>query len=224
MTPKIEAFKKQNDFLHVKDMLPLPEDSPFGNLTLKWFDFMQRFDNINNKIDEIYFHLEKIKQNRTEDFNEFRQVEIAKSYIMHKSLIEELIYWLRKSTDEMISLICVIDYFSNNQEYPKKISVESIGSLLKNKNLRDDFFTNYYDLLKTLNEISNAYKHSFINTDITNYIGNIEPYVFALSLSNNDLKKKPNFHSIELTGFLFKYSEFCESYKMTIKKYERLTS
>lgn len=47
MIPKIEAFKKQRDILNVKDMIRLPE-TPYGSLTLKWFDIIQRFDSINH--------------------------------------------------------------------------------------------------------------------------------------------------------------------------------
>jgi len=61
MIPKIEAFKEHNVVLNSFDMILLPPDTPYGNLTLKWFDFMQRFDNINDKIDDIYTCHERIK-------------------------------------------------------------------------------------------------------------------------------------------------------------------
>ena len=220
MIPKIEAFKKQHDWLNSNDAILLPPETPFGNLTLKWFDFMQRFDNINDKIDDIYTCHERIKQNRTEKFDEYRQFLMTKIFSKHRYLIEELIYWLRKSADEMISLVYILDYYSNHKKYPEKIVIESIGKLLKEKCLCNDFFSDHYDMLKTINDVSNAYKHSFLNTEISNHIGNDEPYFFALSLSNNDLKKKPYFYPVELTNFIIKYSGFCTSYKQLIIKYQ----
>lgn len=218
MIPKIEAFKKQRDILNVKDMIRLPE-TPYGSLTLKWFDIIQRFDSINDKIDEIYYCHEIFVRNRTEEFNEYRQVVIGKLFSKSRCMIEELIYWLRKSTDEMISLVYILDYLSTHKICPEKIEIESIGKLLMDKSLCVDFFSNHYDMLKTINDVSNAYKHSFLNTEISNHIGNDEPYFFALSLSNNDLKKKPYFYPVELTNFIIKYSGFCTSYKQLIQKY-----
>ncbi len=119
----------------------------------------------------------------------------------------------------MISLVYILDYYSNHKKYPEKIVIESIGKLLKEKCLCNDFFSDHYDMLKTINDVSNAYKHSFLNTEISNHIGNDEPYFFALSLSNNDLKKKPYFYPVELTNFIIKYSGFCTSYKQLIQKY-----
>lgn len=55
--------------------------------------------------------LDIIKQNRTEIINKkisvdvviIRQIYITRISSKHRNLIEELIYWLRKSADEMIS-------------------------------------------------------------------------------------------------------------------------
>ena len=219
MIPKIEAFKKQRDILNVKDMIRLPE-TPYGSLTLKWFDIIQRFDSINDKIDEIYYCHEIFVRNRTEEFNEYRQVVIGKLFSKSRCMIKELIYWLRKSTDEMISLVYILDYLSTHKICPEKIEIESIGKLLMDKSLCVDFFSGYYDVFKTINEVSNAYKHSFMNTETSNLLGRDEPCIFALSLSNNNLRKTPNFQSIGLTDFLIKYSEFCTSYKQLIIKYQ----
>ena len=216
MIPKIEAFKKQRDILNVKDMIRLPE-TPYGSLTLKWFDIIQRFDSINDKIDEIYYCHEIFVRNRTEEFNEYRQVVIGKLFSKSRCMIEELIYWLRKSTDEMISLVYILDYLSTHKMCPE---IESRGKHLMDKSLCVDFFSGYYDVFKTINEVSNAYKHSFMNTETSNLLGRDEPCIFALSLSNNNLRKTPNFQSIGLTDFLIKYSEFCTSYKQLIIKYQ----
>lgn len=233
MIPKIEAFKEHNAVLNSFDMIHLPSDTPYGNLTLKWSDVMQRFDNINDKIEEIYKYHSIFVQNRKENIEKktpvdvalLRAIHITRILAKHRNLIEELIYWLRKSTDEMISLVYILDYFSTYKVYPEKIEVESIGKLLKEKSLCVDFFSSYYDVFKTINDVSNAYKHSFMNTEISNHIGNNEPYFFALSLSNNNLKKTPNFYYVGLTYFLIAYGGFCTSYKQLIQKYnDELTS
>ena len=60
-----------------------------------------------------------------------------------------------------------------------------------------------------LNEISNAYKHSFINSEVT-LLGRDEPVVFALALKYNRLDKSPQFHSVALSDVVQQFSGFYE--------------
>jgi hypothetical protein len=63
--------------------------------------------------------------------------------------------------------------------------------------------------LGRLNEISNAYKHSFINSEVT-LLGRDEPVVFALALKYNRLDKSPQFHSVALSDVVQQFSGFYE--------------
>lgn len=49
--------------------------------------------------------------------------------------------------------------------------------------------------LGNLNAVSNAFKHSFINSDI-NLMGADYPVVYALGLSRNNLENSPEFYAL----------------------------
>lgn len=59
------------------------------------------------------------------------------------------------------------------------LRVDSIGAALDTRNeALTGHLAEFTSASKQLNEISNAFKHSFINTDL-NYCGRDEPIVFA---------------------------------------------
>ena len=116
-------------------------------------------------------------------------------------------------------MIYVLEGFKKSGKYPSKIKIDSIGKLLKYKNLKDSFFSKFYYLFEGLNDISNSYKHPFINTDGQNYIGNESPHAFALRLDYNDLRKDAIFYTIDLTELINEYIEFSKNYKEEVIKY-----
>jgi hypothetical protein len=62
-------------------------------------------------------------------------------------------------------------------------------------------------VLRALNEIANAFKHSFVQSDIT-VIGRDEPCVQALSLDYNKLASNAKFHSVSLAWLVNEFSAF----------------
>jgi hypothetical protein len=193
--PKINTGKQSQQVLHVSQLLPLPSDTPFGNFALKYLKIVSRIDQVNALILNVFssFLLAHQSQGFGEDL--FR----------HQLIAEEVIYWLRKTADELISLQYVLCIQEETGQFPTKIEVDCIGLL--NHCKAQDFkqnFLNHLSLLNILNEVSNAYKHSFVNSKISS-IGNEEPYVLALALKRNDLGNQPEFHSVRfaelITGF-----------------------
>jgi hypothetical protein len=61
--------------------------------------------------------------------------------------------------------------------------------------------------LNKLNEVANACKHSFINTD-HNHVGVNEPLLFALALSRNDSARTAVFHVVSLRELVENFSQF----------------
>lgn len=57
----------------------------------------------------------------------------------------------------------------------------------------EEFKTKHLFFFDLINEISNTYKHSFINSECLNHIGIDEPLTFSLSLKYNNLNNVPNF-------------------------------
>jgi len=201
--PSIKRKAAYPGILHENDLIPFNANIPYANLVSKHSNIIQRIDNINIKIKLAY---ESYKNNIT-DKPPFQLANLTE----HCFIIEEIIYWLRKTADELISIMYVCKYFDKNQTHPSKVKLEKIDDLLKNKNSElSIIFTAYLSSLENLNSISNAYKHSFVNSQL-NIIGEFEPIVPALSLLHNNTNNTNNpikFYSIELAKIINDFSDF----------------
>lgn len=212
--PLIECFKPFERHSHVTNSFWLPPESDFGNLTLSLFNIIDRLDLINIEIIKLYkiffFH-----KTRREKGN--YMISTRKS-AEQPFLTEQIIYWLRKTADEFISIIWILKYYIENQVYPDQIKIESIGKHLHSEELLQELgqFNNF---LKTLNNISNAYKHSLTNSQISAYRGEEEPLVFAYNLPHNDRKKRADFYAIKFREIIEEYKKFTEECKNILENY-----
>jgi hypothetical protein len=196
IVPKVNNHADgSSPFLNVKQMLPLPPETPWGNLGLKSMKIVQRIDHINKKIEHVYLSFQTMH----------RQQGVP--YDVSSLEMEELIYWIRKTVDEFIQLLYVAEHFYRNGVYPKRIKIHSIGVLLEDPQSRlYRMFDGHHPKLQQLNEVGNAYKHSFICSDL-NFVGRDEPVVFTLSAGWNDLAKPVQFTSIRLADFVRHFDE-----------------
>lgn len=215
--PIIEVFKTQNEHLNEKHILKLPDNTPYGNLGLKCLDLVQRFDNINHLIEELDRYYQIIKIEHTDI-----KIENVKSLFFSKEkfVTEQIFYWLRKSTDELIALLYVLDYNNINGDYPPKIKIDSIGTLIHSTNFYNDFVDKHKHLLTILNEVTNAYKHSFLNTEFHSHHGSDYPVAFALHLKYNTISNAPQFYTINVNTFIIDYCIFLKDIKTLIQIFE----
>jgi uncharacterized protein Veg len=211
--PIIESLKKHNEILNDNQFLSLPNDTPFGNLFLSWVEIIQRTDRINDLIIELYTDFDIIKQNRGKI-----NPDVSSLFYKQKFLTEQIFYWLRKTADELIGLIFILDFNQKNKVFPIKIGINSIGHLLHKKDYIPGLYDGFKDYLKIVNEISNGYKHSFINSQAHSYHGENYPVVFALTLDYNNLKNQPNFLSYKFSDILENYNLFLGDIKIFIKE------
>lgn len=189
----------------MKLILPLPADTPFGNLLLKHTQIIMRLDRVNAMVQTIYRSFEKIHtQNISDDLFE------------HTFLSEQVIYWLRKTADELIGLHYVLTEREESGSYPNRVAPDSIGNLLSHKDISLPF-VEHMNFLTTLNEISNAYKHSFVNSDLS-LIGRDEPVVFALGLKRNALNNSPKFYAVPLQEVISRFDAFFVSMTEELRK------
>lgn len=213
--PLIEALKIHGSNFNKNHLMLLQSDSHYGNLILVWSEIVVRIDCVNDQIIQLYdkfYESEKIVK-----LQGYFEQSLNDSYRNSIMLTEQIIYWLRKTADEIISLISVLSHFKEKKSYPKKIKTSSIFEFLNSDNLNYMVIENYKTFLKTLNEISNCYKHSFLNSQITAYRGAIYPVAFAYNLHYNDLKNEPKFISINLSNFLSDYNSFLKDVKLHIE-------
>ncbi|NRT14380.1 MULTISPECIES: hypothetical protein [unclassified Flavobacterium] len=212
--PLMEALKKYKANFNVLLFICLPTNTNFGNLNLIWMQIVVRIENCNSEIINIYDDFYNSKKELVLSGTVDLSLDIGYKEIMK---IEQLFYWLRKTSDELISLIFILSYFKENTRYPLKIKVSSIGEFLNKEKCFDGEFDKFKSILLTLNEISNGYKHSFINAQLNSYRGSAYPVAFAYLMKYNDSKNSPEFSSIDLKVFLKEYDDFLKFTKKYIE-------
>jgi len=193
--PQIETGRAPEENLNVRHMLPLPADTPFGNLSLKYTLIIERLDHVNLMLRTVYESHERALAD-----------PFSGALLQHTLVAEQVIYWLRKTADELIGLYHLLTSREEIGRYPDRVSPESIGQLLHSKTTAP-LFADHIEFLATLNDISNAYKHSFINSDL-NLVGRYEPVVNALGLRYNNLRNEPTLSSVPLRDIVAGFNAF----------------
>src|SRR5437899_1362203 len=127
--PLLQALKPYKESFNVKHFVSLPTDTPYGNLNLTYSEIVTQIECLNGLITELYTeyrqHDELVKirggwSNIDEGFK-------------HKFQIEQVIYWLHKTADELIAIIYLLKYHEDIGSFPVKIEIASIGKLLNRK-------------------------------------------------------------------------------------------
>jgi hypothetical protein len=204
-TPTINIGGERQHVLNFAQMLHLPEQTPFGNLALKWMKIVSRLIRLNRMILEAY-HLHDLAASSTQHLTPSPIEELP-------HFLEEIVYWLRKTADELIGLSFLCEAYICSGSLPNKVNIDSIGRLINGSHLAlQTQFASHLVNLRLLNDISNAYKHSFINSDL-NFIGLYEPVLFALTLQHNDLSKNDAFVGIALGEVVCNFDAFFQTAK-----------
>lgn len=204
--PQIDVGQTSSQYLDVRQMWLLPAQTPYGNMALKHMKIVQTIMYVNTKINHIYSDWQKLNigsQQKPFDPTSYPDPTL------HLLYIEEAIYFLRRLADDLISISFLLYQFRLNGQYPSKMEIDSIGSLLEKKKHLEfkEKLSNAEPFLTSLNDISNAYKHSFINSDQST-LGKEEPCVPALALKRNDLQQNPVFHLVTLSQVVSEFNKF----------------
>lgn len=203
ITPILEIGKLPGDPLHLNNFLPLPANSPFGNLALKYIKVFQHLDHANHTILRVYAQHVALR------------TDPASPYISsHLLFQEEIVYWLRQASDELISLTSVLDVWQRSGACPETVPIDCIGALIAGD--IPSRYSQSLEFLDTLNNVSNAYKHSFINTQLS-LVGADEPVVYALGLKRNKLANNPSFYQVTLASLIRGFNVFFQSITQELK-------
>jgi hypothetical protein len=189
----------------------------YGSLHLKHSDFNERHIFMNHLLSEIY-------TTYTLTMNGLSEIEshhFANGHYKVLFLTETFIYWIRKNIDEMIGLNYYAYHFTKYKTEPAKLKIASIGNLINKKDhaLYTTFFA-HIDKLNRINEISNTFKHSFVNSEAHNLFGKREPVVNCLDLHRNNAVKGPVWHSYYLREIVEDYDTFFVSSRQSLKKFQ----
>ncbi len=184
-------------------MLALPSYTNYGNLSLKFIKIIQRLDHVNRRILEIQDAFKKRKrilEKEIPDLEPIPDVEFT---------TEEIVASLRKVADELVTLLYLKGFYrESNGAYPQNLEVDSVGGFLySEKPYLKEVLSTHRGFLKLLNSISNAHKHSFLNSD-HNVEARFEPVVFALDQKHNSLKNHPEFYAVTLKEVIQQFNDF----------------
>lgn len=197
----------------------LPAQTPYGNFYLKTLKLVIRADEVNKNIISCYDAWDKsmiLKDSK--DLSLY--LSMGNCMYNYTFSSEIAVYHLKKICDELISLTWCLDAYLRLKEYPDKVSIDSIGKYLSNKNTQFKYFEKFIDILNKINCIENAYKHSFINTDLT-AISKDEPSFIALGLVHNSKKETPAFYFLPIKNLIDEFNIF---YKEAISIIKNLGS
>jgi hypothetical protein len=188
----IDNGKQPDDFLNAALGFWLPPDSPYGNFQLKFVKIIQRLDEANRRINDSH------------TFWETRYT--PGSIERHVFANEQAVHMMRRAADELVSLIWCLSEYEKNSKYPERLTIDCVGAVLKqDKQARLSIYEPHADFMQLLNDIANAFKHSFINSDL-NVIGADEPRIHALALKRNRLGRSPKFYDVSLSDLVNKYN------------------
>ncbi|RKS02873.1 hypothetical protein [Flavobacterium sp. 102] len=195
--PEIDLQKKSEYSLHRDNIIREFPNTEFSNLTLKWVEIIQRIDNVNLLIKELFHDFDLINTKMSDNVIEDSVLKTPLFY-RQKFLTEQIFYWIRKTLDEMIAMIYVLEYLKKTNKYPTNIKIESIGHLIGSKEFIVDIKDKHLNILKIINNISNTFKHSFLNSEIHNHLGELDPLVFSYGFKNNDMEKEMVFTAYKI--------------------------
>lgn len=164
--------------INAGDLLWMPDDTPFGNLTPKLFWVMTLLAHANHRLDESAAH-----------WSAAMSGSIGNDPVEHKLTAGEAVSSMRRAADELVTLTAVLEERLESGSYPTKPKYDSVGTAFdKSGSPKAELWAVHAWLLQTLNDLANAHKHSFVDSDAT-VVGQLQPCATALHLPHNDSDK-----------------------------------
>jgi hypothetical protein len=213
--PTINVGGEHQHIMHASQFLPLPSDSPYGNLALKWAKIIGRLIRLNRKIATAYgLHAQAVSTTGPSASPFLEELP---------QLLEEVAYWLRKTADELIGVSFLCEARLRGDPLPSSVDIDCIGTLLGGSHpVLLAHYSSYVLHLRALNDITNAYKHSFTNSDLS-IMGRDEPVLYALALQRNDLSKRHSFVGIAVGDIVRDFDVFFQAAKSYIASWPKDT-
>src|SRR5258708_9857049 len=118
--PQIDNGKQPLQPLNVVHIPWLPPETPYGNLTLKGMNIIRRLDRVNLEIARVF---SSYVHPKNENFDPRQDL------LEHQFYAESVVYWLRKTADELIALAYAIGEWKNGGQSAGKVKVDSIVGL-----------------------------------------------------------------------------------------------
>ena len=118
-------------------------------------------------------------------------------------LHEYIVFDLKHFVDEIIATISIIrDFIIDNKVY-----ISSIGAYLSKKQSAFNDFDDFLDLFQKLDDLSNSYKHSYANSDLS-VIGRDEDCFVALYSKYNNFDTNPTPYVVSINYVIDEFNKF----------------
>lgn len=172
------------------------------NINIMGFELFDSIVYLNEQIENIYMN-----HGQTETIENLCKINIEK---------ENLIHLIKRIIDDLIMLSC-IHYDSNKTFEEMKISIGSIGALKGNNSdlgkliKKDLIYSKYEYLFEIINELHNAYKHSWFMKDAHQEISRECVSLTAYYAKRNKFDKI-DYHNHNLMHIIISFSDFLLEY------------
>jgi hypothetical protein len=216
---QFDIYRDSTKEIYADDIPIFSKSEYWGNLSNKVLFIFNRLDYLNDTLVSICEKVEIYNFN----FKKRNGLTSNKVKIIPYIEIIHVMSDLRMIVDELIALLYIVEKREILGDYPNKIEIECIGDLLRKwdeKKLDDvKFFINYKVFLKNVNDITNTYKHSFINDHIIFYRQLEKPTVYAIRNFNREFDiHKNKLISIPLEDIISDFNRMFKEYRTLLKK------
>ena len=216
---QFDIYRDSTKEIYADDIPEFSASEYWGNLSSKVSFIFSRLDYLNDTLVSICEKVEIYNIN----FKKRNGLTSKKVKITPYIEIIHIMSDLRMIVDELIALLYIVEKRKVLGDYPSKIEIECIGDLLGkwNENKFDDvnFFIDYKAFLKNVNDITNTYKHSFINDHIIFYRQLEKPTVYAIRNFNKEFDiHKNKLIAIPLEDILNDFNSMFKEYRILLKK------
>lgn len=186
---------------------------PYVNEQLKFIKLITDLDVVNQNIIESHEIWGEIKEVENIDM----QLRIYNTYKYKRlsKLHEYIVFDLKHFVDEIIATISIIRGFIIDN----KVYISSIGAYLSKKQSDFNDFDDFLDLFQKLDDLSNSYKHSYANSDLS-VIGRDEDCFVALYSKYNNFDTNPTPYVVSINYVIDEFNKF---YKFSFKLIDKLT-
>ena len=175
----------------------LPQDCPFGNLESKQQKIILRVDEANRKIASAFEQWRRASSSISSD-----------ALSRHHVDLESAVFMLRRVADELIWLHSVLSHLEEQGRYPERIGVDCVGALLKHgSTLNSVPYRGHQETLRTLNDINNAHRHTFIDASLA-IVGGQEPVICALALRRDKRSLGPKLFHVAMRPLVEEFDGF----------------
>lgn len=182
--------------INASQLFVLPAETPYGNLSLKLGKVFARLAHANVRIAEAHSSWTAFLDRQREPSDD------VGSY--HRHVSEEAVFMLRRAADELVGMVWLMQQGASEGHYPTHLDIDSLDGAINDER---ETFQRHKWLMSTLNDLANAHKHSFVDSD-WNIVGRDEPCMVALALKRNNLRNDVQPYVVSLDDLVAGFNLF----------------